>query len=279
MNRLTTLVALFVLFSARIAAADPIVLSASIAPLAAIAREVGGEDVAVGVVLPPGADPHTFEPGPRMAKTLAAAEAHFVIGLGLDGWAERLAAAANREAPIDRLCGGAEDPHVWLDPVQAAGIAERIGERLALLRPEKAEHFRQRADGVRRRYLALADSCDRRLANVRNVPFLADHGGLTHWVRRFGLRQVGVLELFPGSEPSPKHLSRLVDTVKETGARAIFTEQVTSSRLARVLARETGATIHPLDLLGGTVGRESYEALILAIVDTMSVALGRSVED
>ncbi len=268
-------------------ATGPIRVIASIPPVAALAQEVGGELADVRVLLPPGASPHGFEPGPDAVRAISRAEVHLVVGRLLDGWAENLARGANPKARIERLGYGlpgpeppadAEDregdPHVWLDPRKAAVMATNIGEILASLRPEQADLLRARAADLRKKLEKLDRLAEGRLSPLRDVPFVAYHGGLNHLVTRYGLRQIAVLEPFAGREPSPKWMKEILDRIRRSGARAIFSEPQFSARLAEVMGRESGVPVIEIDLIGGTPGRKTYEEFFTAILDALARSLG-----
>lgn len=272
---------------ARAADTVPIHAAASIPPLGALVREVGGDLVVVQVLLPPGASPHGYEPGPGAVRRLADAEVHFVIGRGLDGWAETIARGANPKARIVRVgynLPGPEppgdpsdtdgDPHVWCDPVKAGAIAQQIGTVLASLRPEQADLIRERTAGEVRRCASLDTLCATRLAAIRDVPFASFHGGLLHVVARYGLRQVALLQPYGEREPTPRYLKDVVATIRQTRARAIFMEPQISSKLAEVIGDETGVPVFEIDVIGGVPGRMTYDELIRFDLDALTRALG-----
>ncbi|MBD3160521.1 MAG: hypothetical protein GF346_00245, partial [Candidatus Eisenbacteria bacterium] len=282
---------------------QPIRAVASIPPVGMILRDVAGDGAEILVLLPPGASPHSFEPTPGLLRETARAEVFFLVGRGLDDWAAALVRSAAADVPLERLgeialpgpepeapghdhghppVGGAGpdglDPHVWLDPQKAAAMAGRIGLVLGRLRPEQAKHFHARALDARRRYGELAERASARLAPVRPVPFVTTHGALSHLVARFELRQVGVLTPFPGREPSPRVLRKIIETIRETGARAVLAEPQTSPRFAEVIARETGIAVGFVDPLGGGEGAETYEALLREAAGAIADALGSDPE-
>jgi zinc transport system substrate-binding protein len=269
------------------AGAKPIAAAASISPLAALVREVGGDLVDVETLLPPGASPHGYEPQPGVVRSLATAEVEFVIGRGLDGWAESIARGANPNIRIVRVgtdLPGPEppsdpsdregDPHVWCDPVKAEAIARRIGEALASLRPDEADRLRARAEDEVGRIAVIDSICAARLTPLRDVPFASLHGGLLHMVARYRLNQVALLQPFGEREPTPRYLKDVVDTIRKTGARAIFTEPQVSPQLAQVVGKETGIPVVQVDAIGGIPGRMSYSELILFDVDVIARTLG-----
>jgi ABC-type Zn uptake system ZnuABC Zn-binding protein ZnuA len=73
-------------------------VAASIVPLADFCRQIGGDRVAVSVLIPPGASPHVFEPSPAAVAGAMKARVFVYVGAGLDPWAERLV-QARRLAP------------------------------------------------------------------------------------------------------------------------------------------------------------------------------------
>ena len=95
---------------------------ASLSPIANIVYNVGGDRIDLAGILPPGVDPHTFEPRPSDAVKLAQADLVFVNGLHLDESTMRLAAANLKEgaeiiqlavavADADELIYGNEHHH------------------------------------------------------------------------------------------------------------------------------------------------------------------------
>ena len=65
----------------------------SILPLANIVYNIGGDRIDLDAIMPPGTDPHTFEPRPSDAVKLAQADLIFVNGMHLDETTLRLAQA------------------------------------------------------------------------------------------------------------------------------------------------------------------------------------------
>ena len=54
-----------------------------------VVRQVGGDGIDLTVLLPAGADPHSFQPTPQDAALLANADLIFINGLGLESFMER----------------------------------------------------------------------------------------------------------------------------------------------------------------------------------------------
>ncbi len=156
---------------------------------------------------------------------------------------------------------GDVNAHVWLDPVRMGRIVADLAERIAELAPERADDVRAAGDA----YLAELDALDAELtatlAPFAGAPFVPFHDAWPYFAERYGLDLVLEVEPFPGREPSARYLADAVTTLREVGARAIFTETQLDDRPARVLADEAGVTLGILDPLGGVPGREGYLAL------------------
>ena len=75
------------------------------------ARVVGGDRVEVFGLLPPGGDPHTFQPGPRDVAKVADADVVFTVGLGLEAdWLEDLLHNASADDSKLVALGDGVDP-------------------------------------------------------------------------------------------------------------------------------------------------------------------------
>lgn len=242
----------------------PILVMASITPLADFVRHVGGDRVQVTVLVPPGSSPHTFEPTPEQVKRLARADLLVLNGVGLEFWADKMVQSAGnpnlrvvvtaegldilQTADEEGNVGG--NPHVWLDPINAALQVARIRDALVQVDPQGKEVYLK--NGAR--YIEDLKALDRDImlsvAQFREKRFVAFHRAWVYFARRYGLKQAAVIERTPGSEPSPGDIARVVETIRRIGAKAIFAEPQLSPRVAEAIATETGARVLFLDPLG-----------------------------
>lgn len=270
---------------------------ASIPPLAALAAEVHVEPAAVSAFLPPGANPHAFEPTPRDVRRAGGARVILQIGLGFDDWAVRAARAAGRgEAELvvasqgvellplpleeggDAAHGAGLDPHIWLDPQIAMAIGERTAEALARVDPSRAAEYRVRAAGLRARLERLDAELAARFAPLRGAGFVATHAAWGYFARRYGLVQGAVLEAAAGREPGPRDLVRIAELARRSGLRAVFAEVQLAEGSARVVGEDAGIPVVRLDSQGGSglPGRERYEDLLRWNAERMLEALQRA---
>ena len=132
-------------------ASDRIKVATTIAPLGDFVKAVGGEKVEVTVVVPPGAEPHTFEPTPSLMMDVAKADLYVMNGAGLEFWMDKLLEANKRMVVVDSSQGIALlqesedeiDPHIWLSLRNAAVQVNNICSGLIEVDPQNKDYLYQ----------------------------------------------------------------------------------------------------------------------------------------
>ena len=81
--------------------------------------------------------------------------------------------------------------------------------------------------------------------------YVSFHPAFTYFARRYGLNEVGVIEVAPGREPTPRHLQDLVAAIRRYGIKVVFAEPQLNPRVAEVIAQEAGVKVLMLDPMGG----------------------------
>lgn len=244
---------------------------ASFFPLYDFAREIAGPLADVRCVVPPGGDPHNAAASPGVARLVAGADLVLLLGLGLDGWVGKLAAAERRPRVLEagtalanRTIGHADvfeaghhdhhehdpadlDPHIWLDPLLARQLVQRIADALAELLPSHREELARRASALQAALEELDRDFRSGLANLPQRAVVTFHGAFGYLFARYGLEVAGTIEPFPGNEPSARYLRSLVDLMQQRGLKVVFAEPQLPDRAAQVLAREIGGRVERLD--------------------------------
>jgi len=217
-------------------------------PVAFAAQEIGGSAFTVDNLTPPGVEPHDLELSGSDIREIADADLVLYLGGGFQPAIEDAIDSTSAHA-VDLLDAveTKEDPHVWLDPVRYATIAERIGEELNR-RPE-AERFAAKARALDRDFRRGLADCERR-------EIVTSHSAFGYLAERYGLKQVAITGVSPEAEPTPRELERVVRQVREVDATTVFFETLVSPRLAETVAREVGATTAVLDPLEGLTDEE-----------------------
>jgi ABC-type Zn uptake system ZnuABC Zn-binding protein ZnuA len=247
---------------------------ATIFPLTDMVRQIGLEHVEVTTLLPPGANPHTFEPTPAQIREVAAAGVIVCIGAGLDAWATKLLAA--RSTPVRvvtitdklRLLGAEHghdppggDPHVWVDPVLMRDHAvPAIAAALSQVDPEHRAAFGSAAATFQSALTQLDADIRAALAPLPNRDYVAFHSAWRYFSERYALHEVAVVEAFPGKEPSAREIAAIIGSARAAHVRALLIEPQFNPRMAQQIAGEFGGRTVLVDAIGGpdVAGRNHY---------------------
>ncbi len=237
-------------------------------PLAWVAEQVVTDGTEVVNLTPPGAEPHDVELSPREVETIRDARLVIYAGGGFQPAVED--AVSQRDDGSVEALDGERDPHVWLDPVQFAEIARKIGR--ALGRPDRAEPLADELMQLDESYRRGLQRCDRRT-------LVTSHAAFYHLATRYNLEQLSLTGASPEAEPGPRELERLIDEVRASGATTIFAEPLVSDRVAKTVAREAGVEVAILDPLEGLsedrlAEGEDYLTVMRANLGTLKKALG-----
>jgi len=280
-------------------AAPPLPAVATIQPLGLLLRELGGDRVAVAVLVPSGASPHTFEPQPSDVAALARARLLVEAGGGLDGWVRALrnAAESNPDGvvvlalpgldPLPAVASGHGDakphdagrrldPHAWLDPIRVRDVVvPALAARLIALDPAGRADYEAWRDAFIAKLTALDTEIRATLAG-HGRRFLAFHAAWRYFAQRYQLEEVGVIEEAPGEEPTPRELGALSRRARDAQVPAILIEPQLSPRIAEMLARDLGVALVTVDPNGDPADpeRASYEGLMRWNARAFARALG-----
>ncbi len=255
MRRRTLLLSAPALLAARAAPVLPVVASFSI--LADMVHEIGGPAVAVRSLVPADGDVHVYEPRPSDLLALRGAALVVTNGLGLEGWLERLLPASGTTAPVvvaasgvtPRRLGEGVDPHAWQDPRNGILYAHAIADGLVRVAPDQAAELRAREAAYARRIAETDAWIGQQVATVppERRRILTSHDAFFYFGARYGIEFIGVQGIDTESDPSAAAIAALVRRIRAEKITAVFVETMTSPRLARTVARESGA------VLGGEV--------------------------
>jgi len=283
-----------------LAPGDRLRVLATTSIVADVVAAVGGSRIELTSLVPPGVDPHAFEPTPQDVRRVAEAQLIFENGLGLETFLGDLVKSAGSGAPvisvstrIDALPAGLHpgeesgsahpewDPHVWLDPQNVISWTQVIEESLSALDPGGASAYAQGAQAYRRELLALDSEVEARLSAIPEGQrqLVTDHDELAYFARRYGFEIVGAVIPAPSAaaEPSARELAALETAIQSKGVRAVFVSSVVSPALARQVADDTGirlVTLYAHSLSDASGPAPSYLELMRLDARLIAEALG-----
>ena len=243
-------------------AAKKIRVVTSVFPLLEFAGAVSGERGEVSLLLPPGAEIHTWQPRPSDIIRLSSADLFIYIGADLEPWLYDLLKSvrnpnlrvleASRGIPLideeDIVHSAHEhnhevhDPHIWLDFKNDQRIVDKIAAVLSEMDPEGSSVFKRNAFIYKEKLQKLDQEFKDGLKDcVHRTIILAGHGAFGYLARSYNLRQISLYGLSPDSRPTPKKLIKVVELAKKYRIKVIFFEIRVRDELAKVLAEEIGA--------------------------------------
>jgi ABC-type Zn uptake system ZnuABC Zn-binding protein ZnuA len=267
--------------------AAPLRVVTTIADLASITKEVGGDRVDVQAIARGYQDPHFVEPKPSFLLLLRNADLLEVVGLELEiGWlpplldqsrnnnirpgAKGYLDVSNGVEILDRPTGTVNrsmgdvhplgNPHYWLDPANGVRIAIQIEKKLEELRPADAAYFQQRLNAFKLRINEANKRWTAALAPYRGAKIVTYHNSWPNFMRRYGIDVVGYVEPKPGVPPSPSHTFELINLMKAQKVKAVIMEPYFDAKTPQSVADRTGAKLVILypSVGGAKAGTEDY---------------------
>ncbi len=282
---------------------DKISIYTTVYPLQFFAERIGGNQVNVQSIYPPGADEHTFDPTQKDMMALADADLFLYIGLGLEGFVEnaektmknqhvKMIATAD-SIPHEQLGEGHDhhdhedskeyehetiDPHVWISPILSIELAASIKDALIEISPTQKELFEKNFNVLKQDLEALDDDFQNMALKASSKTFFVSHAAFGYLAHSYGLEQVAIAGLNSQNEPSQKELTRIVDEAKAKKIHYILFEQNSSSKLTDVIRKELGVEslmLHNLGVLTpeDVKNNENYFTLMERNKNTLQKAL------
>lgn len=246
---------------------------AAVFPAYDFARSAAGELADVTLLLPPGAESHSYEPTPADILRVRGCDLFIYLGGESDAWVDTILSAIEprgdvlrmmdcvdllEEETVEGMQGGHDhdheedydhlgevlsmDEHVWTAPRNAAAVTRIIGQRLALLDPENGEAYAAGAEA----YALELEELDRDFTAFfdtlpdRTIVF-GDRFPLLYFAEAYDLDYYAA---FPGcgaqTEPSAATVAFLTKKVREEGLPAVWYIEFSNHLVADGIAEAAG---------------------------------------
>ncbi len=231
----------------------------TVPPQAEFVNKVGGDKVEVMVMVPPGADPHTYEPLPKQLKQVSNARVYYEVGSGMEfelAWLDKIQSInphllmVNSSQGIQFIPNTAEnepgnDPHVWVSPKNAKIMVNDIYNSLVQIDPANQDYYTKNRD----QYLLELDELDKNitesLKGKENTKIIVYHPAWGYFCRDYNLQQIPIES--GGKEPTPQEIADVIDLAKKENIKVIFVEPQYSPKNAEVIASEIGGQVVAVD--------------------------------
>jgi len=256
-------------------------------PLYEFSKRIGDEKADVSILVPAGAEPHDWEPGPRDIIKIESAQIFVYNGAGLEPYVDKIITktesrkliVVDSSEGIELIKeGGTPDPHIWLDPVLVKHQVDAIEKAFIKADPKDSDYYMANAQALRQDLDALDANISKELAPAKKKVFITAHAAFGYFAKRYGLTQIAIAGLSPDIEPSPAKITEIVKLSQENKVKYIFFETLLSPKLSETIAKEAGAQtlmLNPIEGLSEDQIKqgENYFTLMRENVKNLKLAL------
>ncbi|MEU1850175.1 zinc ABC transporter substrate-binding protein [Streptomyces sp. NPDC019990] len=283
---------------------------ASFYPMAFLAEQIGGDHANVTSLTEPGQEPHDLEISTQQraqleeadaalylkglqpavdeavsqtgiktkidAATLTRLEDHGTGGHSHEGEEGHAEEGHSEEAPSEEE-EHARDPHIWLDPVKYAEVAQGVGKAFEKADPDHAADYKKNTEALVKKLNGLNGDFENGLKNTKTKVFFTNHAAFSYLAERYGLTQEAISGLDPESEPSAARVRELQQEAKADGVTTVFYETLVSDKTAKTLAKDANLKTDVLDPLEGITDKsrgDDYFQVMESNLKALQAALG-----
>ncbi len=269
-------------------------------------RQIVGDRADVRLLLPPGADSHSYEPTPSDMITVSSADLFIYIGENMETWASsiietvkgsnttilNISQTLGLKLEVHRHEEGEEhdedaeaeegiDPHIWTSPVIAAQMVDVISASICRLDQGDSNYFKENADKYRSEILKLNKELRDIVSKAKIKKFyFSNEFALSNFAKEYGLEHLAAFDSCgENAEASASKIAQIINEIKSKKVPVIFYSELTVSKEAKLISSETGALMllfhscHNLSAKGFAAG-DAYVSLMRANAKNLSIALG-----
>ena len=240
-------------------------------------NEIGGANINLTILMPPEADPHTYDPSPQDAAKIAEADLVFYVGLKYEPSAvmKLIENTSNTESvlvevgeyinPIefseeghgDHHKGhddhddeegheghdhGSEDPHFWFDPARVSMAVELMINKLTELDPSNEVAYKTSGDAYIKELNQLDTTISKLIETIpsENRKIITTHESLGYLEAKYGLEVLSTIipSLSSANEISPAQLAGVLDVIEDNNVQVMFIEAEAPSVYGETIAQE-----------------------------------------
>ncbi len=236
----------------------------TIPPYASFVKALMEDSSEVAVLVPDGANPHTYEPTPDQIKHFMQAKVWFrtgdpmekkIIPLLQERHVEMIDLSKNWDAlslpepPSKHRHEGPsseeKDLHFWMNPLIVEGQVQEITQVLSKHFPEKATSIQERCHVLQAKLQKLDEETERKLAPFRGGYLLVSHPAFGYYCKRYGFHQLSIE--VEGKDPLPQDIAHLMHEIKSHSVPVILVEPQYNKKGAVILADKLQITYEEID--------------------------------
>jgi len=230
-------------------------------PLYEFTKQVGQDKVNVSLLIPPGIEPHDWEPTVNDLQKMHEADLIVINGIGFESWADDIDTVNSDVIIVDTSKGvsiidsdiieddsdqhdhSVGDPHIWLNPVMAKTQVQNIADALISIDPDNEKFYIQNVKSYQDKLDALDTKIKDELSLCKK-DFIAFHNAFSYFAVEYGLNQHSIVNSNePNIGPTLKTLENVINLAQTFDIDVVFTEEAVDTRTSQVIANEIGARV------------------------------------
>lgn len=237
--------------------ATPLKIIASFSVLQNLVEEVGGNLVHVHSIVPPNADPHTYQPTTGDAKNVAQADLIFVNGLGFEGWLDRLIAASGFQGPVitvsDQVTvrnfnhreGFVPDPHAWHNVNNTILYVKTIVKALIDYDPAHREIYQNRGIAFVQKLQTLDTEIKMLFAQIplEHRKVVSTHDAFWYFGTAYKIKFFSPVGISTEAQASAANVAQLINEIRNHNIHAVFLENLANKKLIHQIAEEAKVAV------------------------------------
>ncbi|WP_026485795.1 metal ABC transporter solute-binding protein, Zn/Mn family [Caldanaerobius polysaccharolyticus] len=231
-------------------------------PIYDFTKKIAGNKLNVKNIIPPGVEPHQWEPATRDIAEISTSDLVLYLGLNLDSWVTDIISGSNTKIaqvskgiPVIRY-GSAVNPHLWLSPKRAIAIATNIKEALVSVDSKNKPYYEKNYIKLKNQLQKLDEDYTNALKSTSNKAFVVYHSAFDYLAQDYGLKQISLTGANDEQEPSPSKIAYIINYIKENHIKYVFTETLTSPKAIKTIAADAHVKVLPLNTVEGLTAEE-----------------------
>lgn len=240
-------------------------IATSFYPMYFLTAQLGGDLVNVINLTPAGIEPHDYELTAQDIIRIKKSKILFLNGGDLEIWSKDIENSLKLGGPeiinlgddlmnkeLEMNDEKKKDPHIWLDPLLAMKMAEKISASLTEIDSKNKDYYDSNLSVLKTKLINLDASYKKELAKCKKKEIITSHNAFGYLAQAYGLTQVSIAGLSPEEEPSSGQMAQIAKFAQEKEIKYIFFEKLVSPKLSETIAREIGAqtlVLNPIESL------------------------------
>ena len=253
-------------------------VAVSILPLKYFVQKIAVDKAAVYVMVPPGANPHSYEPKPKELRELSGSGLYVKVGTPIEfevSWMGKLMSVNPKMAVCDSSKGIAlindyaeeetgepkkghdqygTDPHIWTSLRNGVIMAENVKNALSAVDPANQAFYEANCGELKKELNKLDNHVGEMLKSHAGASFIVFHSGWGYYARDYSLNEISIE--VGGKEPSARDMAGIIKKAKQEKIKAVFVSPEFSLKSSRAVASEIGGKVISVDHLSENIPRE-----------------------